>query len=163
MSNRYDRLKVIVEAIQQFPGALSRNNLHTKVREAIPGKSYSVHTLAGDLVSLRLDYGAPLSSGNQHSGFTLIKNFDLEAAAIARNILQVNRLKGRTLSSGTSPERIYNDLLSKHATLTDWILNNTTHPDFLDKVTERNSVSVQLEVSRQQRSIELKKKQLQHR
>lgn len=41
-------------------------------------------------------------------------------------------------------------LKERYEQLTDWLINNTKSPDFLKMVSERNDLSVQMEVLKQQ-------------
>lgn len=49
-------------------------------------------------------------------------------------------------------EKDYKILQQKYDQLSEWISNNTRHPDFNKKVSERNDLSVQMEVKRQQKN-----------
>lgn len=44
------------------------------------------------------------------------------------------------------------NLRRKYDELTEWISQNTSHPDFLKKISERNDLSVQIEVKKQQKN-----------
>lgn len=49
-------------------------------------------------------------------------------------------------------EKDYKILQQKYDQLSEWISNNTRNPDFNKKVSERNDISVQMEVKRQQKN-----------
>jgi hypothetical protein len=50
-----------------------------------------------------------------------------------------------------TPEKELKLLQKKHEEISNWMINNTAHPEFIKKVSERNSLSVQIEVKRQQK------------
>jgi len=49
-------------------------------------------------------------------------------------------------------EKEYKLLQDRYKELSEWIRSNTNHPDWMKKVSERNDVSVQMEVKRQQKN-----------
>ena len=47
-------------------------------------------------------------------------------------------------------EKDIKSLNAQQQTIQEWLLHNTTHPDFMKKVSERNDLSVRIEVKKQQ-------------
>ena len=47
-------------------------------------------------------------------------------------------------------EKDIKSLKAQQQTIQEWLLHNTTHPDFMKKVSERNDLSVRIEVKKQQ-------------
>lgn len=49
-------------------------------------------------------------------------------------------------------EKEYKELQKRYDELSEWISGNIKHPDFTKKVSERNDISVRMEVKRQQKN-----------